>query len=707
MESPHGNALPGQSLSGQSLSGQGLSGRGISLVEALAYANTPRQQLEATHAYWRLVARVANYNLQCRLVRRLDISGVAPADLPVLKTAQASAAAALQEARCEAIAAQHDLAQAAMLPLANSLPLPTDLPHVGTYHTHFAEMFSTKPAPPAARLIDRVLPIYCKAIDARGRAIAASQQSFDAAWEAYRTKQAGLDAVVARAASLGRQHRALVNSVRDYNHEIAEYAVASLSRPVSPTALVSMLIKTKNNTPGHFNAINVPATAVRPTRNQPTLAPPRGRVRRLSHDEPATHNPLQPIPLKGPPVENPLRSEPRHRPPIQQPLQDEPKRLPEAEEPFQNEPKRLPAAEEPFQNKSKRLPAAEELPRADRAKRPETAIIHTRSIVPVQAKPQPHSSPGAKRQWETPVGEMPVEKTPVEKTPVERSVKKPPLDSQGGLRFPSGKSRPSGLYTALADASDSDRASRLTNILHRNRDLAADMGPSIELADYLALGNNRQTMVEAFWLARQRAAEYQTLTRQARLLDELRFTSSPRHVAARLAATRLATEAEMSDAHIRLIKSQYRLANLVGKTSESAWPMAATTPRSTAYNAAAGPSRRGQIDTSDTQTPRTWTIRRLRAVIPSMHNTLCRRAAAVVEADTARAAATAGLQTAAAGQKPGAAENRVLDCTIRQTEETMSLLASLTDYNNAIARHALGEQPPMVSSRSLAEMLLD
>ena len=460
----------------------------------------------------------------------------------------------------------------------------------------------------------------------------------------------------------------MVNSICDYNHEIAEYAVASLSRPVSAAALVSMLIKTPNN---------VSATAVLPARNQPTLAPPRGSVRRLSHDEPVMQNPLQPIPSETPPVQNPLRGEP-----FRLDLPDGPaKRLTPIDPGASREPVgQFEIIASPSPNQA----------RPNRENQAETAVIHNREIVPVQAQPQPHSAPDPKRQWKTPA-----EETPVEKTPAKRSVNKPPLGARGELKFPSGKNRPAGLYAGLANVSASDRASRLTNILHRDlpadnlpaANLPTDVGRRIELADYLALGNNlslgnnRPLMIEAFWLARQRAAEYQALAQQARLLDELRFNSSPhpmavRPTAARLAAMRLATDAEMVDAHIRLIQSQYRLTDLVGKTFESPWLLAATTPRSTPYDAVAD------------MTTRTWETRRLRAVIPSMHDTLCRRATAVVEADTARAAATIGLQTTTAGQMPGAAENLVLDCTIRQTEETMSLLASLTDYNNAIARHA-------------------
>ena len=647
----------------QPLDGAALSGRSVPLAEVLAYANTPQRQLETVHAYWRLVASVANYNLQCRLVRRLDIPNVKNADLPVLKMARASAAAALEEARCEAISAQHTLAQTAMLPVGQILPLPADLPHVGVYHTHFAEIFSAKTPPPVARLVDRVLPVYTKAIDARGRAIAASRKSFDAVLKSYRAGISDIDAVVARAASLNRQQRALVVSVCQYNHEIAEYAVASLSRPVNGPVLVSMLIKTKNTSASGLSSLDVPATASR-TRNQPTLAPPRGAVRRLSHDEP---------------IQNPLRDVDT--------LEQSP---PTDEEPFRLDPPDVPAkpltpVDPDYSSSQGTKIEVLETPVPSRPAHGDTPVIRTRPVEPVLIRSQPALAPALKPAWETTI-----EQTPAAEGPKKRSASKPLFDSRGELKKPAAK----GLYASLQNASASDRAARLTDILHADFELPIDTGRRVELSEYLAMGTDRQAMAEAYWLVRQRAAEYQTLDGQRRLLGELSFSAAPPCVKARLEAVRTATEAEMADAHARLIQSQYRLADLVGKTSEPAWLFPATRPHAMPYNPEAVAPRR------DIRTQRNWpsmnwpvqnwpvqnmAAQRIAATVPMTYSALCRRADAVVETDSARAAAVCDLQaTASMAMKPGNMENRVLDLTIRETEETMAMLATLTKYNNAV-----------------------
>ncbi len=635
MEPPEENALLGQ---------------GMSLAEALSYAATPQRQLEVTHAYWRLAAAVAGYNIQCRLVRLLDIPDAAPADLPLLKTAQESAAASIEEARCAAITAQHDLAEAAALPLGQNLPLPSDLPHVGTYHTHFSEIFAAKTAPPALRLIDGLLPIYGKAIDARGLAAASARESFDAALVDYRAGRAGLDGVIARAASLGRQQIALLISVCDYNHEIVEYAVGSLAQPVGGPALVAMLIKTQN-APGQFDAGGAMSTA---SRNQPTLAPPRDAVRRLNYDEPATDNPLQSVPQNSPSVQNPLRGKSNDVPAVNNPMRGEPNNQPASEEPSRFDPSGEPARR---------------LTPIDSGDSSQSGAINNRPVVPVQAKPQSLSSPDSQ--------------TPSER-PAPRSVGKPPLDAQGA---------------------------------HENVELPADAAArAVELPDYLEMGRggDRQAMIEAFWLAQQRTSEYRTLARQARLLDEIRLACGTRPATARLQASRLATEAEMLDAHIRLLQSQYGLANLVGRASESTWLTAATSPRATAYDAVyysspgqsnAGQSVRGGFDATQPAAFDSWPLRRLRAAIPSLHETVRRRSAAAAEAEKSRAAALADLRKP--DQGTAAAADRAIDCTTRQTEENLLLLASLSRYNNAVARHALTSLPATVSGRVLADVLLN
>lgn len=636
-----------------------LPGQGISLAEALSFAGTPQKQLEVTHAYWRLAAAVASHNIQCRHVRLFDITAAPPADQALLKTAQQSAAAAIEEARCAALAAQHDLAQAAMLPPGQNLPLPADLPHVGTYHTHFTEIFAAKTPPPALSLIDNLLPIYCKAIDARGQAVIAAQQAFAAALNDYHGGRTGIDVVVARAASLLRQQTALVNSVCDYNHEIVEYAVASLAQPVGGAALVAMLIKTLNNPSGEFGAQAEISTATRPDRNQPTLAPPREAVRRLGYDAPATDGALQTVPQNSTPPSNPLRGKANGVPASNNPMRIYEQDEPSMQEPFHFEPGGEPA----------RQLTPIDVPPEESSN---DSVINNRPVVPVQAKPQSLSAPGS----QTPNSNS---------QPAPRSVGKPPLDLQSA---------------------------------RENSELPADVpARPLALADYLEMnrGGERRAMIETYWLARQRAGEYQALARQARLLDEIGLALGANSTAPRLQAMRLATEAEMFDARIRLLQTRYGLADLAGQAAASAWPIPVTAPRATVYEAAfysvpvqpdaAQPLRSGFAPTSLTAAE-SWPLRRLRAMIPSLHETVRRRAAAAAEAETSRTAALAALEQTDKSHA-AATTDRAIDCTTRQTEETMLLMTSLSRYNNAVARHALTVLPPAVSGRVLADVLLN
>ena len=83
-----------------------------------------------------------------------------------------------------------------------------------------------------------------------------------------------------------------------------------------------------------------------------------------------------------------------------------------------------------------------------------------------------------------------------------------------------------------------------------------------------------------------------------------------------------------------------------------------------------------------------------------MARSLQDRAAAVVQADTARAAATLGYP---AGRRSLA---EVLAAVGRQTAETFALLQTLTDYNGALAGYTLSILPSDSPAETLAAALL-
>ena len=151
-----------------------------------------RQQLELTHAYWRLAQAVAGYRFCFEENEQLGRLPSGGDEATELRVARASAAAALQEAEAGAVAAQHELAGLMALAADMPPPLPADRPHVGPYHTYFNELFGAGPAPDRTRLIDRVLPLRRAAIDAHAVALQACEDSLAAAREAQAAGQGGL-----------------------------------------------------------------------------------------------------------------------------------------------------------------------------------------------------------------------------------------------------------------------------------------------------------------------------------------------------------------------------------------------------------------------------------------------------------------------------------------------------------------------------------
>ncbi len=296
--------------------GSKLTGQGLSLVDALTNGRTLDNQLEITHAYWYLAAAVAQYHSLFNQVEELGRFEARPADIAILRTVRSSAAASLKEAELAVISAQHELAESALLPDGDPLPLPSDQPHVGPYRTQFDELFSTRAAPGRVRLISRTLPLRRRAIDSRAAAVEAAEKALTATQDAYRSRQADLDVVLACMAQAGRQRRGLIDSVCYYNHDIVDYAVAVVGKPTSGPALVSMLIKPKGETstttaPKPSSTLGSPTLEqlqpIPPSSkwNEPTLAPPRaGRQLRPSKSTPPNSPPLKAPPLKAPPLDS-------------------------------------------------------------------------------------------------------------------------------------------------------------------------------------------------------------------------------------------------------------------------------------------------------------------------------------------------------------------------------------------------------------------
>ena len=617
-------------------------GRPIRLAEALASVPSTDAQLEATRAYWRLAEAVARYRFAFEDTLRWEEIEARPEDAALLEVARASASAALSMAEVALLEAQHDLAERCGFAPGAPLPLPADSPHSGTYQTHFEEVFSLRNPPARARLLDRKLPVHQQMIAARAAAVDAAEDAFEAAAEAYRDGRAGFAELHDSLRQLGTRNRELVASARQYNDDIADYALAVAGPQTDSRVLVAMLIRSEGGelSPGRAAESSEVerATWESPgaTRREPTLAPPRESLRSLGQKAPSL------LPTEDGPERSP--EEGPARPPADA-------STPEVESP--------PAPPDPDATAS----AASGEEAAGRK-----AVVEEEPMVPVEeaaAPPEPDAAPKAA------------------------------VEERRALR-PTG-----ALYPALVDADPAVRAKQLSLVLCGNREGAEPEGDAVGLAECLegVPSADRAAAIQAYWQAAGLVAQQQALADEVALLEELtpialerRHESLGAESMLRVRAARRAAEARQLATRLELVEVQFRLARLTGRAVDAPPIVPATPPHAGPYLL--------KLEAQPDRVVQSCPVRRLAAVIPALSQSVQRRAAAVVDADAARAAATAAYRE---GRQP---IDGVLACIGLQTEETRAFLDGLSKYNDAIAAYALRVLPATATPEQLAEALV-
>ena len=606
--------------------GSALAGQPLSLMSALSSTPDRRQQLEIARGYWRLVQTVAAYHFCLEHSQQLGRIKPAGNDPASLRLARASATAMLSQSELEATAAQCELARLVRLPVGAALPLPADRPHVGPYRTNFHELFAGRTAPEPAALMDKILPIRLQAIDDLAIAVQAAEDALVSATDDRQSGRADIAVWIAASEELLGQRRAFIQTVCDYNRNIAEYGLAVAGPTMTPQTLTAMLIGPVQQAAapvasGWTDSRAVqPASATEPiavparSKNEPTPAPPRDSWKNA-----------EPTPA---PQNTPKKNEPTLAPPLNPP--DAP-------------------SENPLRT----------------------------SVTPVDAPPS---------------------------IVPPRTVKKPidPHFSPREAQSETAAASPAApLYPALVDASPAVRAKQLTIALNLNRSLPEGAGKPLSLADCMLreAGGDRAATIAAYWLVRQRAAEYQSLFDQHEMLDSLvplvldrRLQPAGATEMLRLRSAQTAAQAATRQAHVALIEAQYALALRIGMTTDTAWPLASTIPHSGRYLM--------KLNSQPQSIAQSWSIRRLAATIPGLGENLQQQAAAVVESDSARVAAVEKYRDG------GAPVDQVLESIARQTEQTLALLNTLTEYNGAIAEYVLMVLPPATAADKLVAALV-
>jgi hypothetical protein len=624
--------------------GCAIGGQPLTLAAALGSTSDRGQQLMIVRAYWRLVRAAAEYSFCRDYVKALDrIKPGGQADA-VLRPAMAAATAQLHEIELGAVRAQYELAELMRLPPSSPLPMAADRPLVIAYGTKFNEMFAGRTPPDLARLSDRILPIQRQAIDDRAAAVQAADDALVAVADDYQSGRGDAASVIACGREVLRQQRAFIETVCAYNRNIADYALLVVSPGTSPQGLKTILIGDPSQMGG--SSVSAAEQAVRAT----------------SGNEPISTNPMR----------QPGRNEPTLAPP-------RPKNEPTlAPPPSKAQPTFVPPNEGWKTNERK-----------------STAIPD--SLKPV-GKDEPQLTPPPRgatadppRVLEAPV--VPVDSLPVPATPrtARKPVVRPPasMGDLGGTTATATATSIAPLYPALVAAMPAGRAKQLATALYWDRLLPKDAGKPISLADCLLRdgnGDHRPT-IEAYWLVRQRAAQYQLLAQQTELLDAIAPTALERHNQPsgaadmlRLHAAQLAIQAAMRESHVALVEAQYVLALRIGALAEAAWPLASTVPHSGGYVP--------KVEEQPASLRESWPVRRLAAMMPGLGQGVQERAAAVVDADAARVA-VAGKYAAGT-----ATIEQVIDGITEQTEQTWAFLEAMAAYNRAIAEYATTVLPP-------------
>jgi len=704
------------------------TGQPMTLAACLAAVPERKDQLEATHAYWRLVRALADYYLAWDAAQEIERLTPSEHDATLLRTAQAASNAALGQAETRLLAAQYDLAAMLASPVEAPLPLPSDPPHIGPYRTNFDQLFAARVPPVRARLIDQTLPLRRRAIDIQAMAVQAAADNRLDLSKARNRGRAELGAVVAAIEEVRKQGEQFVALVCRYNDDIADYAMGVASPGATSDLLVNMLIGSNRAGVRTISYEETsPTTSTAPAAPLGGLQPLKGGVVELTPpgDVPTPAIPAPAVPTTAAPPEKPVSRSDVERA-FAMPANTRPAATPfgaNTPTPAKIDPPAAlaPAFAAPASPTSAPSPAAISpvAPAAAALSEPATpmieaapAVIRTLPTGPARpmapplelppatfgSRPLHRAEPPAPNASEAPRWTPPA--APVEPSQPRR-VEKPTAAADSSTapsqRLAGEKSAtmPQSLYPALVGLTPVARARELTSVLHWDRGLLKSPGRALPLTDALgaASADRRAAVINAYWLARQRMAEYQAAAELAEIVRVLPSEEAGRSGAnAALRTAQAAAEASQIEAEAALLEVRFQLARSLGTENEFPWPLPSTTPHGGSYSLKA--------DGMSADLARLPEVRRGLALIPGQAENVQRLARAVIEADLHRAARTAIYESG------GGSLAEVLQAVQMQSDRTRDFLAALTEYNQSIARYVLAVAPPSTRVEVLAASLV-
>jgi hypothetical protein len=624
-----------------------LEGKRLGLVDLLSRVYDRPQQAVLVAGYWKLSAAVAEYRIAADEALRLqqllppaEASGKHASD-PVLEAHLAAAEARLREAELAAITQQFALAEQMRQPANEPLPLASDAPHAGAYRTFFQERYS-RVAPPRSHLIDRTLPLLHRSVELRAAAAVAAGDSADAEVEAYHAGQLDLLVVVDRIGELTRQRRAFVAAVRDYNLDIAEYALSVAPATLTSTQLVGMLIGPPRSTPAN------------------NAGPPKQVAEESSGVKAAGFN----APVVG------SRQTPTLAPPL------------------------APGAGSTGPARTKQGGQGGGAP-VDELRRANNRSSSQSS----QTRPTIKSiGPGATSRDET----MPLRHV-AGKPPEGAGRYDAVADDDSELTTDATASGPvdQGLYGALVGLSPLKRAQELSATLHWDRQVTAEQGTPTSLQDALAAtaGPDKRTLIQAYWRGREQVAAAQVVGQEAEFLKSLETAALALHAQPggaeamlRLRTARLSADAAQNEAAVGILSAQFDLTQLMRRPLDRPWPWPATPPHAGGYQL--------KLGEQSTVVQQASLVRQVSKAIPARQEILQRYADAVVAADAARVEIVLAFEQ---GQR-GVSD--VVTAVRQLSSKTLAFLDAQAQYNVQFADYVMAVAPPGTPDATLAGVLV-
>jgi hypothetical protein len=238
-------------------------------MDVVAGAASRPEQSHRVEAYWDLCSSVADYFLglgEQEDLRRLR--SMLPRVGAAWQQAESELAVRLGTSKEAAVASQLRLASSLGRGLS-SLPLPADLPHCGSYHSRYDEIFTGRPSGEAQQLA-KLLPLRYAELKDATRAVTRAEDWLDAV--ARNEKGDGTGTLRALEFAALRR-RAFIQIARDYNRRIARYTELSTPGEIGAERLVGMLIKIESSpTAGRPN---LPGSASGRQSRKSTEVPPQ------------------------------------------------------------------------------------------------------------------------------------------------------------------------------------------------------------------------------------------------------------------------------------------------------------------------------------------------------------------------------------------------------------------------------------------------